>query len=719
VLTGSSDKTAKIWDLWAQTNAIGVKNIGDVNKFIADYTKAKFYKDEKYLLEENDSFKNTPTLLFSNIIGRSMIDILAEADDMENIEWCTKRALRSLLNPLEFAEYKENRHCTIMEYFISHRNTRLCKYFSQVYSELLWPPSALVKSQRVLNEDLAPHYDVSIPMCDLIDVRDLVSLGKTYPALLVQIVQKLEALPHDKKIVDKWMRPIRRLEVRGSSECYPYGFWNTTDDPPLQPNAIEIAVEASILPLRNVASLEHDFLGEVFRAAKGDPKPFESGFLEVLVDFKWRTYVRRVFILDFMLYALMTAAYVAHSMWFITYSALPQGNAEKSMGIALYVFVLSLHLYFVRHEVKQLKYEIDQAYDDKKAFYIIAGAARHLRDPWNLQDLFRLMLVSVAMMYYFVLLVNSTDGHMDPTGLRFVSTMSAVAIPTFALGFLFYLQAMKGYGALVRMIFKIIESTKAFLAVLVILTFGYSASFNLMTLTDYSSAIVGDENWNTYSNALLSSTLLVMGVDVEISAITDAEYKIISVTLLVSFMLLMGVILLNLLIAIMSDKHSEVKKQERASAIYNRACIVVEYEKLMSSTDRLKKEYSPTYLQVLQLEKVAEGEDRSEEIRALEQLVHNKTNEIKEDLKDETASLREMLSAQAKDSETLKSEIKIENEIMKKNLKEENVELRRMLESQMQSTSELKELLTKVLLENKQFQVATVAETEAASDVTA
>ncbi len=60
----------------------------------------------------------------------------------------------------------------------------------------------------------------------------------------------------------------------------------------------------------------------------------------------------------------------------------------------------------------------------------------------------------------------------------------------------------------------------------------------------------------------------------------------------------MGVILLNLLIAIMSDKHSEVKAQERASANYNRAGIVVEYEKLMSSTDRMKPEYSPTYLQI-------------------------------------------------------------------------------------------------------------------------
>ena len=272
----------------------------------------------------------------------------------------------------------------------------------------------------------------------------------------------------------------------------------------------------------------------------------------------------------------------------------------------------------------------------------------HLRDLCNLQDLLRLSLVSVALIYYFVLLATSAaeDGNVDPYGLRLVSTLSAVSIPLYSLGFLFYMQAMKGYGALVRMVFKIIESTKAFLAVLVILIFGYSASFNLMTLTDYSSAIVNDASWNTYASSLLSSSLLVMGVDVSIDAITETHYAIISVSLLVSFMLLMAVILLNLLIAIMSDKHGEVKKQERASANYNRAGIVVEYEKLMSAEERKRPEYSPTYLQVLRPEKVIGNMDSAEELRELNQLVHDKTDalskenaDLKKELKEENANL--------------------------------------------------------------------------------
>ena len=60
-----------------------------------------------------------------------------------------------------------------------------------------------------------------------------------------------------------------------------------------------------------------------------------------------------------------------------------------------------------------------------------------------------------------------------------------------------------------------------------------------------------------------------MGVDVTIDAITESYYAPVAVTLLVSFMLLMGVILLNLLIAIMSDKivKSKLKNAHQLTTI--------------------------------------------------------------------------------------------------------------------------------------------------------
>ena len=427
--------------------------------------------------------------------------------------------------------------------------------------------------------------------------------------------------------------------------------------------------------------------------------------------------------LDWLLYTIFSIAYTAHSMWFIKYSALSHDHIERSMGILLFSIVCCLHLYFVRHEVYQVKaatgHKVYQAKATNGSMYW-AMIVTHLIDPWNIQDLFRLTVVTAALVYYCVLLVDSSsDGHVDPYGLRLVSTISAITIPLFALGFLFYLQAIKGFGALVRMVFKIIESASYFLAVLVILTFGYSASFNLMTLTDSSTTVVDDASWNNYTNSLLSSALLIMGVDVPIDAITESHYALVAVMLLVSFLLLMAVIMLNLLIAIMSDEHREIKDQEYAAANYNRASIVVEYEKLMSAADKQRPEYSPKYLQVLRPEKVLVRDDKNEDIQALEQVVHDRTDELRKHTDEQNSCLKNMLETQAEDTNALWNDLKEENNTLRtelkqvnaefaqkldaqaKDMREENhalrTELRKLSEAQIQSTSELKDMLIKMM----------------------
>ncbi len=682
VLTGSDDGTPRLWNIDlqipSQTGELSHMTLIDI---VEDSVGKYVYGEnpEHYSLE-GTIFERYPYLLHYPVAGITMMQRIVqreEIDAINAIKWCAIVSPRSLLTTQKYhhnnnvtTSTKLESH-TVLEYNIREKNTSICKYFAKLYTELLLPSIATVRSQKILLENMAAQYSQGRPLCDLIEVQNLVLLAKIYPDLILQIVQKLSPVPTDKKrLVGVWLKPITRFEVKGSSEVLPLNndevidnstnywitrlltlfscssgenittcsspvkksnkFWDhSSDNKLLLKNPMVFAVETAILPLRNVASMNHDFLGAVFCAAKGNPAPFESEFLEVLVDFKWRSHVREAFRYDFFLYIILAISYVAHAIWFIQYSILPYGDTERILGVMFFVFVTLLHSYFVLHEIKQVI-----SVKENKIYKVIVN---HLLDPWNLQDMIRLSMVSASLVYYFVLIIHSSnDGYVDPYGLRLVSTLSAVSIPMYALGFLFYLQAIKGYGALVRMVLKIIESTGTFLGVLVIMIFGYSASFNLMTVTDYSdnALLIDDRSWNTYANSLLSSTLLVMGVDVEITAITDTYYAPVAVTLLVSFTLLMCVIMLNLLIAIMSDKHGEVKEQERASATYNRASIVVEYEKLMSPSERLKPEYSPTYLQVLLPEKIIVNNDDGEEIKALQQLVHDKTDELKEELKE-------------------------------------------------------------------------------------
>jgi hypothetical protein len=355
-----------------------------------------------------------------------------------------------------------------------------------------------------------------------------------------------------------------------------------------------------ILPLRNVASLKYDFLGAVYNAAQGDPSTFNSTFLEILIDFKWKIYVKKVFYVDWLLYFILIISFCVHSLWFVKYPR-STNRTERGFGITLYVIVWMLHAYFVRHEYKQAVYGFEK-------FQPLTLIKEHFKDPWNLPDFIRISLITCSLTQYGIMLAKSSSSReINPDDLRWVSMISSITIPMFALGFLFYLQAASGYGALVRMVFKIIESTKSFVAILLILILGYTTSFTLLAKTDFSTEFAGDLSWNSYGRAFLSSSLLVMGVDVNIENIIDSYYAPIAVALLYSFLFLIGVILLNLLIAIMSDKHDSVKSQERASSIYNRAGIIVEYEKLMSEKDRNKPSLNPQYLQVLRAGKCHYG----------------------------------------------------------------------------------------------------------------
>ena len=83
----------------------------------------------------------------------------------------------------------------------------------------------------------------------------------------------------------------------------------------------------------------------------------------------------------------------------------------------------------------------------------------------------------------------------------------------------------------------------------------------------------------------------------------------------------------------------------------------------MSTEERKRPEYSPTYLQVLRPERVVSDVSSAEEIHASNQLMHDKTDALGKEVKE---------------------------------LKEENANLRRLFMTQMESIYELKEMIAKV-----------------------
>jgi WD40 repeat protein len=193
VLTGGDDGVPKLWNLDAQVLAVSKMCLIDA---IEDAV-LRYANDGRpeYSSLEGTLFEKHHYLLHYPVLGLSVMSRFIKNERLDNIEWCARVSPRSLL--LAHAIYKGPNKCTALEYSIDAKNTNICKYLSQVYTEMMLPDSAIVKSHRMLsNKDMNADYrSKGVPVCDLIEVKDLVLLAKIYPDLILKLVQKLIAVP--------------------------------------------------------------------------------------------------------------------------------------------------------------------------------------------------------------------------------------------------------------------------------------------------------------------------------------------------------------------------------------------------------------------------------------------------------------------------------------------------------------------------------------------
>jgi hypothetical protein len=88
---------------------------------------------------------------------------------------------------------------SMLKYSINIQNARVCNILVEFYREAMLPISILNKTHRLYAAENAASYKKSLPVCDLIDVKDLVALAEKYPKLVLRLIENLSDVPHDKR----------------------------------------------------------------------------------------------------------------------------------------------------------------------------------------------------------------------------------------------------------------------------------------------------------------------------------------------------------------------------------------------------------------------------------------------------------------------------------------------------------------------------------------
>eukprot|EP00747_Dinoflagellata_sp_TGD_P146260 gnl/TRDRNA2_/TRDRNA2_176673_c2_seq2.p1 gnl/TRDRNA2_/TRDRNA2_176673_c2~~gnl/TRDRNA2_/TRDRNA2_176673_c2_seq2.p1 ORF type:complete len:476 (-),score=83.50 gnl/TRDRNA2_/TRDRNA2_176673_c2_seq2:76-1356(-) len=310
------------------------------------------------------------------------------------------------------------------------------------------------------------------------------------------------------------------------------------------------------------------------------PGLFESTVVKAILEFKWHKYAKRTHLWNLSIYASHALIWVSYSV--VTYNPFWEDPVDVETGEGTKAHKDILGILAGLFSVRYLMVEV------KKAF---RGNANYLNSGWNLWSLFSYALLIVAILLEFSrapcephattkIVVRECGRHSGAS--RNVAAMATLLVWGITL---YYLRGFRGTGALVRMILQVLKDMKYFILIMSIMTIAFVQVYFIL-----KTAIVQEDQphellWVLYNAAWLGEFQKGFGA----SPILDR----IMFALMTVFMV---VVLLNLLIAIMSDTFVRVQKSAIVEFYHVFAELIHELEMLMTTGEHKSPKFFPKYM---------------------------------------------------------------------------------------------------------------------------
>lgn len=314
--------------------------------------------------------------------------------------------------------------------------------------------------------------------------------------------------------------------------------------------------------------------------ASGREEPFNSVAARGLLEWKWQAYGRRLFYREFSFYALFVFLFILFS-W--TLQRVGEGNfvgpdqaVHSALATGLSAALLAMAARLLAREAAQAR---------------AAGLAAYVSDGWNWVDLASLGLLVAAVAAQ---LARAGD---------LARTIAAPCAVLMYAKLLYFMRGFSSLGALVRMVAHSAIHMRFFLVVLAVLCLGFANAFYLLlAVPDGDWARPGEpvpEDFASPQMAVLTVFRWMLG-DWDTAVLgTRSRTAVIAWLLFVIFAVLVVVVMLNLLIAILSDAYGYIRDRASIAMHRERARLLVEYESLMTRAEREREDWFPEWLLIL------------------------------------------------------------------------------------------------------------------------
>jgi WD40 repeat protein len=406
-----------------------------------------------------------------------------------------------------------------------------------------------------------------------------------------------------------------------------------------------------LVPLKSIAGINSRFLATLVTSAEQlrDYRAFDNEVVKIVVEFKWKAFVRRAFLFDFAVFGALVVLFATHALVFDSYAREAPATG-KAFGILILAIIFGLVFYLCYHEYLQARVlydDLSEKHAEPDMNNLFSAIRIYLRDGWNKLHVTGYLLLLASSLTHVVTLAQWNSATDED--FRIARILCAITMPVLATQTLYYFSGLMGYGKLVRMILKITSGVIHFCVILFTIIAAFSASFMLL-FKDIGSLDLDYNGYTRYDKALMTVyTFLFAGFSVK--DLTQSTSPPLAIFLLALFLFVVVIVLLNLLIAIMGDKYDEVQEHAGAEAYYGLAKLVQEYEELIPRSVKAyhENDWYPTWIQVLKKDHEKSGRVETS---------HTWTGRVKAIKEVVDARLSELSSAIAKENATVKDQLK-------------------------------------------------------------
>jgi hypothetical protein len=359
----------------------------------------------------------------------------------------------------------------------------------------------------------------------------------------------------------------------------------------LVPAYVSIPEVAGILPpvenLDGPLDVQNSMLHQLLRA--GDARLFGNTIMIKVLTYKWRTYARRLFHIELVIFLLYLIIFQAFGITLVELRVNTSRSAIYESGMGQASLVLGAIVPFFA--LRQLWREYHQL--DLQEGTPWQRLINQFRDLWSVLQVAVSVTTTLSVLLHFGRDSRAVD-------------IGAIASLLIWMQTLYFLRAYESTGALVRMIFRVLGLSLPFLFILLLVVMASSSAFILLFARE--AAEPGDGNSYPFdrdtsvSNFIFSvyTAFVLSEMETALNELhTGGDHpEILAKVLFFLTSIIVTIFMLNLMINLMAEFMARVHQEEGDAYPYELARIIAELELSMTTKD-INRQNFPRWLHTL------------------------------------------------------------------------------------------------------------------------